>query len=384
MKNRYKILFVLLASFPLVAAACGSGEEDPVAAPETTEGTSEVTIDPAMEEVDMTPGAGVSVTAARANWDTGYMQGAIYTALLEELGYEVSDPAENEFAPGNGYVAMATGEVDFWANGWMPGHRSVFESELTDGSKVGDHLTVLGEQMPKSALEGFLITKSVAEANNIASLKQINDDPALIALFDTDGNGTANINGCPDDWTCDDVTQAIIERNDWTNLEQTKAGYEGMVADTLARVDDGLPAIQYTWSPSGYLAQLVPGGNVLWLSLGGEEYVCDATDPCGADWNFVTAGPAALGSTCTEDPCWLGWPSSDIVVVANNDFLAANPSAKVLFEQVKIGVIDAVNYSVRYNNGQDTEEDVQAMAAEWIESNRENVDEWLDAARHGN
>ena len=36
MKNKFKQLFVLLASFSLIAAACVSGEEDPAAAPETT------------------------------------------------------------------------------------------------------------------------------------------------------------------------------------------------------------------------------------------------------------------------------------------------------------------------------------------------------------
>ena len=179
-----------------------------------------------------------------------------------------------------------------------------------------------------------------------------------------------------------DIAQATIDRNGWTNLEQTKAGYDGMVADTLARVEDGLPAIQYTWSPSGYLAQLIPGDNVLWLSLGSEDFVCDATDPCQEGWNFVAAGPAALGDTCTDDPCWTGWESADIQVTASNVFLEANPSAETVFELAKISVIDAVNYSVRYNNGENTEDDVKAMAAEWIESNRDSVDEWLDAARH--
>ena len=383
MKNKFKQLFVLLASFSLIAAACVSGEEDPAAAPETTaQALEDVTTEPAMEDVDLTPGDGVSVTSARATWTTGYLQAAIYAAMLTELGYEVSDPAENEFPPANGYVAMAAGEIDFWANSWIPGHLNWFDAELTDGTRVGDHLTVTGEMMPASLLEGFVITKSVAEENNIVSLEQINNDPALVELFDTDGNGKANINSCPEDWECDDIVQAIIDRNGWTNLAQTNAGYDAMLADTLARVDDGLPAIQYTWSPSGYIALLIPGDNVLWLSLGAEEFVCDATDPCQDGWNFVAAGPAALGAACTDDPCWTGWESSDIQVTANNDFLAANPSAATLFELVKISVIDAVNYSVRYDNGETTEDEIKAMAAEWIEFNRDSVDEWLDAARH--
>ena len=39
------------------------------------------------------PGEGVDVTAARANWSSGYFQAEMYKLLLEELGYNVSDPA---------------------------------------------------------------------------------------------------------------------------------------------------------------------------------------------------------------------------------------------------------------------------------------------------
>ena len=42
----------------------------------------------------MTPGEGVSVAQARVDWSTGYMQAAIYNQLLEELGYDVSEPAD--------------------------------------------------------------------------------------------------------------------------------------------------------------------------------------------------------------------------------------------------------------------------------------------------
>ncbi|MGH1490544.1 MAG: hypothetical protein ACRBK7_14335, partial [Acidimicrobiales bacterium] len=89
-------LFAVLATFAIVAGACGSDAAD-----EAVEAAGEAT-----DELSM-PGEGVSVTAARANWSTGYFQAAIYASLLEELGYEVSDPAASEFPPSNGYTAMA-------------------------------------------------------------------------------------------------------------------------------------------------------------------------------------------------------------------------------------------------------------------------------------
>ena len=88
----------------LVVAACGDDDDDSSdaapptpttqaeAAPETTAPETTAAEDDLMDEVSM-PGAGVSVRTARANWSTGYFQAEVYRALLEELGYEVSDPS---------------------------------------------------------------------------------------------------------------------------------------------------------------------------------------------------------------------------------------------------------------------------------------------------
>ena len=45
------------------------------------------------------PGAGVQVTAARANWDTGYFEAEVVSELLRELGYKVSPRPPARSAP---------------------------------------------------------------------------------------------------------------------------------------------------------------------------------------------------------------------------------------------------------------------------------------------
>ncbi len=396
--KKLTLLVALLAAFGLLAAACG-GADDVVdaagdaadaagdAAEEVAEDAEEMVddvadaADDAMSDGEKAmPGEGVAVTAARANWSTGYFQGALYSAMLAELGYEVSDPSLNELPPSNGYLAMAQGDIDFWANSWYPGHFSWYENELPDGSTVEDHVEVIGEELMAAGLEGFLVTKSVAEDNGIKSLQQIYEDDALIALFDSDGNGKAEIFGCPEDWTCDDIITDTITFNGWDDkIEQTIAGYDAMIIESVAKANAGEPMIQYTWSPSGYLTQLIPGDNALWLNVGTIENVLDgSTNP---DWNFRDTGAAPLGDTCTDDPCFLGWTNADVQVTANSEFLAENPSAAELFRQVKLSVLDVANQNVKYTNGEDTEDDVQRHAAEWIAENRELVDTWLDAAR---
>ncbi|MCY3806178.1 MAG: glycine betaine/L-proline ABC transporter substrate-binding protein ProX [bacterium] len=332
----------------------------------------------------MSPGAGVSVTQARATWSTGYMQAAIYNQLLEELGYDVSEPADNELANDIFHVALAEGEVDFWVNGWIPNHLNFWDDELSDGSLIGDHIELVGVSLAAAGLEGFLTNKALAEEHGIQTLGQINDDPALVALYDaadiTPGDGVIQVGSCPDAWNCAKIAAQTFEFNGWDNLEAVHAGYEAMFANAVANLQDGKPFIAYSWSPSGYLTQLIPGDNAIWVSVGTADNVLDGSTTDGFDFNDLP--PASLGPEfCTGDPCFTGWPAADIRVVANSDFLAANPAARSLFESVKISVVDVALQNVRYDAGEKTTADVNHHAALWIENNRAQVDEWLQAAR---
>ena len=338
----------------------------------------------AAAEAFMAPGAGTSVTQARATWSTGYMQAAIYNQLLEELGYDVSEPADNELANDIFHVSLAEGEVDFWVNGWIPNHLNFWDDELSDGSLIGDRIELVGTSLAGAGLEGFLTNKSLAEEYGFSTLGDINDSPELVALYDaTDtvpGDGVVQVLSCPDAWNCAKIAAQTFEFNGWDNLEAVHAGYDAMFADALARSEDGDPFIAYSWSPSGYLTRLTPGDNAIWVSVGDVDAVLDGSTVDGFDFNDLPA--ASLGPEyCTGDPCYTGWPSADIRVVANSDFVAANPAARSIFESVKIAVIDVALQNVDYSNGEDTTADVNNHAALWIENNRAAVDEWLQAAR---
>lgn len=87
------------------------------------------------------PGSGIEVTAARANWSTGFFQAEVFKQMLTELGYEVSDPADAELGPDIFYPALAQGEYDYWVNGWFPNHEPNFEAQTPTGDTVGDLVT---------------------------------------------------------------------------------------------------------------------------------------------------------------------------------------------------------------------------------------------------
>lgn len=322
------------------------------------------------------PGEGVSVTMARGNWSTGYMQAAVYATLLTELGFRVSHPADLELPPSNAYIAMAEGEFDFWANSWFPNHNQFLAGEMPDGTLVGDHLTVLGWQMRTGGLQGVLTNRDLVTEHGIETLDQIVNDPGLFTIFDggdtNPGDGTLQLLGCPEGWGCHITIDAWIENAGWANVEQLEVGsYDVLITEAISRDTAGAPYIVYSWAPSSYVADLRPGDNAIWLSTSDQSISPSQTE-----------GPSTLEEgECSTDPCNLGWDAADIRVTANNEFLAANPAAAALFELVVISPIDVSLQNVAYGLGESSEDDIHRHAAEWIAANREDVDAWLAEAR---
>ncbi len=415
-KKHASVWLALLAAFAMIASACGDDEEttaepaapaeEPAAAPAEepaeapaeepaeapAEEPAEAPAEEPAEEPAGLPGEGVDVIAGRANWSSGYFQAELYKLLLEELGYNVSNPAEVELGPSNGYTAMALGEMDYWPNSWYPGHLSWLQNELPDGSLVEDYVTIVGEEMVAGGLQGFLITKSFADEYGVYTMDDLNNNADALAAFDAEdavpGNGIADIFGCPEDWTCDDIIETQIAFSGWENIAQTKAGYDAMFAQAVDSADDGKPMVMYTWTPTAYLTQLRPGDNVYWM---GVENVIDESNPLGLEggeaWSQL--GPdgqpvnAKLGAELcpaaadsADGLCQLGWIAADILVTANNDFLAANPAAEALFDAVTLSVIDVSLANVAQGDG----EDPRDIAIQWIADNRGLADEWIAAA----
>ena len=346
-----------------------------------------------MEEVSMTPGEGESINMARADWSTGYFQAQLYKQLLEELGYTVSEPSGLELGPSLGYLAMAQGDFDFWVNSWYPGHVSWWIPELPDGSQVGDNLTIVGNEMIAGGLQGLLITKSFADEHGITHLDQINDDPAILAAFDagdqSPGNGVADIYGCAESWTCDNIIDSQIAFSEWENIAQVKAGYDAMFAEATAKANAGEPMVIYTWTPSAYITELRPGDNVYWLAA---EDVLDDSNPTGIEGGeghdqrpgTANIGPESCPAAADAGTCQLAWVAADIQVTANTEWLSANPYAAELFCAVQLSVIDVSLANVEQAGAGDaaTEDFIAGLASTWIVDNRATVDGWLHQARN--
>jgi|GEM_PF-83507 len=325
---------------------------------------------------------GAPVTMCRANWASGYIQAEIVRQVLVAGGYEVSDPSLIELGPSNAYSTMAEGTCDLWANSWYPGHFSWYENEMPDGSLVADHVQAVDGLFQDSGVQGYLITKAWADAEGITTLDQINDTPALYEALDTDGDGVGEILGCPEDWTCDDIIENQIAFAGWDNLIETKAGYDALFAEFVNRVSSGEPAVIYTWTPSSYVVEMVPGVDVYWLSVE-EDSVLDDSNPLeksgGESHSQGDGFRDAPADTCTQ-PCQLGWEAADIQVSARIDLLEGDPFLHSLLENIRPSILDISILQVAQTNGDGSEAHVQQLAAEWMADNADLVTEWIAAA----
>ncbi|MDE0370071.1 MAG: glycine betaine/L-proline ABC transporter substrate-binding protein ProX [bacterium] len=314
------------------------------------------------------PGEGVNVTMARAPWNTGYFQAEVYKALLEELGYTVSDPSQAEMPPGNFYVELARGDFDLWVNSWFPAHDQFLAVELPDGSLVSDHVSVIGEQMLAGGLNGFVIDKNTADVHGIVTMADIADNPEIAALFDSDGNGKADLLGCNERWGCREIIDQTIARNGWEDtIEQISGEYYGLFWVAWERHLGGEPLFTYAWSPSLFAGVLRPGVSVYWLTV---------PNPLPDQRGAAVLPP----EQCPGQPCELGFVPADILVTANNGFLEANRPAAILLERVVIPSTDVNRQIVRMETGEGSQADITRHAHEWIESNRDTVDRWVAAA----
>ncbi|TPW29299.1 glycine betaine/L-proline ABC transporter substrate-binding protein ProX [Pararhizobium mangrovi] len=311
------------------------------------------------------PGKGTTIKMARATWDTGWWQAEVYKQLFEKLGYDVGQVTTLDAPPF--YQAVSQGDMDLWVNGWFPLHNS-YESTFQNGAeKVG--YTAKG-----GALQGYLIDKKTADKYDIKYLSDMKKEK-IRKLFDTNGDGKANMVACPPGWGCEELISYQMKAYDLENdIDLIKAGYSASMADALARYQNGKPVFFYTWTPNWTVGLMKPGKDVVWLQ------VKDTKLP--KDQESLKDAATVKGVTgCSDDPCMMGMPANDIRPVANTKFLDKNPAVKSLLQEVRIPVQDIFKQNAEMNNGADSPDDLTKQAKQWISDHQDEVNGWLKDAR---
>jgi len=303
------------------------------------------------------PGKGVTVRPVEGtNIEEKFQHRIVYRAL-EELGYEVADPQEVEYQ--TMHLAIGAGDGDFSAVHWNPLHQAFY-----DESGGGDSLLRVGSLI-EGALQGYLVDKASHQSGvtNLGDLK----DPAIAKRFDTNGDGKADLAGCVPGWGCERVIEhQLTEYGLRDTVTHNQGAYAAIIADTLARHQQGEPIVYYTWTPYWVSGVLVPGDNVEWLEVPYSSLPDNRTD------NTMFQGKN------------LGFAVNSLQVVANANFLARNPSAKRLFELMKIDINDVSGQNNKIRDGEDSDRDINRHVSEWIDANRAQFDAWVEDARAAN
>jgi glycine betaine/proline transport system substrate-binding protein len=303
------------------------------------------------------PGEGVEVQPLKSSIAEETFQTLLVMKALEELGYDVKDIKEIEYAAG--HVAVANGDATFMADHWNPLHVDFYEEA------GGDEKLYREGTYSDGALQGYLIDKATADKYGITNIEQFKD-PEIAKLFDSNGDGKADLAGCTPGWGCEKVIEHHLDAYGLRDtVTHNQGSYSAVMADTIARYKQGEPIFYYTWTPYWISGVLVPGKDVTWLqvpfsSLPGERKDIDTTLPDGSNYGFQ---------------------ANTQHIIANREFAEANPAAAKLFAIMQVSNNDISRENLAMRDGEDSAKDIEKHADAWIAAHREQFDAWLDEAR---
>lgn len=325
-------------------AACGGGQQTTTPDTETDSGAL--------------PGEGVSVTPAYSVLEELF-QTEVVNIGLEQLGYTIDPPKELEYA--TMHVDIANGGIDYTASHWARLHEEFFENSGGDEKleRTGTYIA--------NVLQGYKIDKATADEYGITSIDQLKD-PEIAALFDTDGDGKANLTGCNPGWGCELVIEHQLDEYGLRDTVQHDQGqYFALIADTITRYQQGEPVLFYTWTPLWVSGVLKEGEDVTWLEVP------------------YTSLPEAQGEVSeadtTVDGKNLGFAVDQEEILVNQEFYDANPAAAKFFELAEIPIDDVSAENQLIQDGEDTPEDIRQHAEDWVAENQAEFDSWIEEAK---
>jgi len=242
------------------------------------------------------------------------------------------------------------------ANHWIPLHQEFYERN--GGAKVFYREGMFST----NAAQGYLIDKATAEKYKITDIMQLKD-PKIAKLFDTDGDGKADLTGCNPGWGCE---LAINKHLKGLGLEASvthrQGNYAALIADTIARYQSGKPVLYYVWTPYWVNGVLKPGTDVVWLQ--------------------VPNVPNAKGDEDTRLPNGknYGFKVNNQYILANKKWTDANPAAAKLFATMQVPIEDITAQNLLMRNGENKTADIQRHVDSWIKNHQAKFDGWVKDA----
>lgn len=312
------------------------------------------------------PGEGKTIRFASSDsLGANYVQDQILIAGLEQLGYEVRLSTMNMSAI---LQAISQGDLDMTGDINWPQAQPAIE-QIQDTAEFLNEGTIIG-----GGINGYLIDKKTAEEYDITGVQQL-QDPEIAALFDTSGDGIANLINCDPAWKCGDVVDFQIEEFGLSDtVRSMRAKYEPLVAEAFARADRDEPILLYTWSPSWIVYRLKPGEDVVWLPIPYDALPEGVAKPETHEIDGV------VGCAGGQDPCRMAVGPWNWRTLGNTSFVAENPAVKAFVEQAKWPLTTWSEWEGELGNGATSNADMRRIAQAWISANQAEFDAWVEAA----
>lgn len=312
------------------------------------------------ESTDKTmPGKGVRVRSSSSVSTYSVFLTEIINIGLEKLGYETE--AIKQLSVAVAHVAVSKGDLDFFSVHWEKVNNQFF---IENGGE--DKLERVGVAIDNT-LQGYQIDKKTADEYKITSLDKFKN-PKIAKLFDSDGDGKANLTGCNPGWGCELVIEHHLDVYGLRDtVEHDQGNYDTLLANTIARKQEGKPILYYVYTPNWVVRVLEPEKDVTWLEVP------------------FTSLPKKFGEVSEQQTVTngknLGFPPDRVRIIANKKFLEANPVAKRLFELISIPIEDINAQQKLVKDGESKPKDIRNHAEEWVKNNQEMFDGWLEEAR---
>jgi len=325
----------------------------------TWQPTTQATTQSIVSETVM-PGKGVMVHAGSGTTTSSWFLTQVVNLGLENLGYNIKEQQQLSSVPAL-HIAVSQGNLDFYSSYWERLNKVLFQK---NGGE--EKLERVGTIVPNT-LQGYQIDKKTADQYNITNLEQL-QDPEIAKLFDSDGNGKANLIGCIPGWSCEPVIEHHLKAYGLEDtVEHIQGDYSALMGDILTRYQQSKPVLYYTWTPHWLASVLEPGKDAVWLEVPFTSLPEDQGEL--SEQNTLVDGKN------------LGFAVDQVRVLANKEFVRANPAAKRWFELVQIPIEEVNAQQKLVQQGEDKSADIRRHAQEWINSHQQLFDSWIGEAR---
>ncbi|AUG99678.1 proline/glycine betaine ABC transporter substrate-binding protein ProX [Prodigiosinella confusarubida] len=302
------------------------------------------------------PGNGIKVQPLQSSLAEETFQTLLVNKALDKLGYDVLPIREVDYNVA--YTAIAAGDATFMAVNWDPLHADQYKAAGGDAKFYRQGAYISG------AAQGYLIDKKTADKYKITNIAQLKD-PKIAKLFDSNGDGKADLTGCNPGWGCEAMINHQLKAYHLNQtVEHNQGNYAALIADTIARYHEGKPILYYTWTPYWVSDVLVPGRDVVWLQVP------------------FSSQPGEMKGVSTKLPNGMdyGFPVNTMRIVANKKWAEKNPAAAKLFAIMKLPIADVNAQNLRMHNGEASQQDIERQTEGWIHAHQKLFDGWVSTA----